>query len=244
MFQSAEVPKFKKITKIDSHGGSAARLEAKGKASLQINCGRVGTSVSITKGGNGYSFVIAKGSLASVSFSNKNYPILKYLAIIAMIYGVVEYLSSDSDPIASFLPGVTLFLIYLITQSTQLSLESKGGNQIAMAFTGSAGRKADQIGKFCSAAVMIDTGQSIKGLLDGIDLEELEREEEAFASSSENDGGSPAVGFSDIDTDGDGSISQGEFVAAVGSDEVLFSRMDADGDGEISQEEFDEFDDF
>ena len=244
MFQSAEVPKFKKITKIDSHGGSAARLEAKGKASLQINCGRVGTSVSITKGGNGYSFVIAKGSLASVSFSNKNYPILKYLAIIAMIYGVVEYLSSDSDPIASFLPGVTLFLIYLITQSTQLSLESKGGNQIATAFTGSAGRMADQIGKFCSAAVMIDTGQSIKGLLDGIDLEELEREEEAFASSSENDGGSPAVGFSDIDTDGDGSISQGEFVAAVGSDEVLFSRMDADGDGEISQEEFDEFDDF
>tara|TARA_B100000287_G_scaffold162265_1_gene153043 strand:- start:55 stop:783 length:729 start_codon:yes stop_codon:yes gene_type:complete len=242
MLQSADVPKFKKITKIDSHGGSAARLEAKGQASLQINCGRVGTSVSITKGGKGYSFVIAKGSLASVSFSNKNYPILKYLAIIAMIYGVVEYL--DSDEILSFLPGVTLFLIYLITQSTQLSLESKGGNQIAMAFTGSAGRKADQIGKFCSAAVMIDTGQSIKGLLDGIDLEELEREEEAFASSSENDGGSPAVGFSDIDTDGDGSISQGEFVAAVGNDEVLFSRMDADGDGEISQEEFDEFDDF
>jgi len=242
MFQSADVQKFNKITKIDSHGGSAARLEAKGKATLQINCGRVGTSVSIAKGGKGFSFVIAKGSLASVSFSNKSYPILKYLAIIAMIYGYVEYL--DSDEIFSFLPGLTLFVIYFLTQSTQLSLESKGGNQIAMAFTGSAGRKADQIGKFCSAAVMIDTGQSIKGLLDGIDLEELESEEEAFVSSSENDGGSPAVGFSDIDTDGDGSISQGEFVAAVGSDEVLFSRMDADGDGEISQEEFDEFDDF
>jgi len=242
MFQTAEVPKFSKITNIESHGGDTAKFQAKGKSTLQINCGRIGTSVSIEKRGHGHSFVIAKGSLASVSFANKNYPILKYLAIVGFVWGTFEYLGDGS--LGAFIPGVVIFMIYLMTQSAQLTLESKGGNQIAISFSGSAARKTKEIGKFCSAAVMIDTGQSIKGLLDGIDLEEMEREDEDSASASADDGGSQSVGFSDIDTDGDGSISQAEFVAAVGSDEVLFSKMDADGDGKISQEEFDEFDDF
>ena len=274
-----DAPSFRKLTKIDSHGGDTANLEAVGKGlTLKVSCGRIGTSVTIDQKGKGYSYVIAKGSLASVSYSNKTIPILKLLAIIALLYGLVEdggavleddlnkngfhdgieYYCNEFDtvpttdleceggysPSIGFIGAAILFIAYLITQTAQLSLESKGGKEIAVSFTRSAARRAKELGKFCSAAVMIDTGQSIKGLLDGIDLEEMEREAEAFANSSEDNGGSPAVAFSDIDTDGDGSISQGEFVAAVGSDEVLFSQMDADGDGEISQEEFDEFDDF
>jgi len=274
-----DAPSFRKLTKIDSHGGDTANLEAVGKGlTLKVSCGRIGTSVTIDQKGKGYSYVIAKGSLASVSYSNKTIPILKLLAIIALLYGLVEdggavldddlnkngfhdgyeYYCNEFDtvpttdleceggysPSIGFIGAAILFIAYLMTQSAQLSLESKGGKEIAVSFTRSAARRAEELGKFCSAAVMIDTGQSIKGLLDGIDLEEMEREAEAFANSSEDNGGSPAVAFSDIDTDGDGSISQGEFVAAVGSDEVLFSQMDADGDGEISQEEFDEFDDF
>ena len=271
-----DAPSFRKLTKIDSHGGDTANLEAVGKGlTLKVSCGRIGTSVTIDQKGKGYSYVIAKGSLASVSYSNKTIPILKLLAIIALLFGLVEDGGAvvDDDlnkngipdgsayncveggvndweceggysPSIGFIGAAILFIAYLMTQTAQLSLESKGGKEIAVSFTSSAARRAKELGKFCSAAVMIDTGQSIKGLLDGIDLEEMEREAEAFANSSEDNGGSPAVAFSDIDTDGDGSISQGEFVAAVGSDEVLFSQMDADGDGEISQEEFDEFDDF
>lgn len=52
--------------------------------------------------------------------------------------------------------------------------------------------------------------------------------------------GSDKQDFSELDTDGDGKLSQSEFENASGMKDVKWSDLDADESGDISQNEYNE----
>jgi len=162
---------FNKIDAIEilhSLEGDFARLSARSNgSSLNAECGNVGSGFTIITRGKESVFLIAKGSLSSVSFYKSDKPIFLLSGIITILlsWGYVLLIEPSVIVWCSAL-GVILIIAYFFLRTAKLEFESSGGKSVIFQFSGSAAGRGRDMAKFCAAAIMIDKGIKVEGLLE------------------------------------------------------------------------------
>jgi len=126
--------------------------------------------------------------------------------------------------------GGALSLLNTLLQSTTAATKTGSGSSpsLAQTLTGSGGQQPQAV---------VGSGQGTAPLSSGT-LSTL------ISLQGQDGANGPGSLFSQLDADGDGTISQSEFENALGkagvatsSADSLFSRLDANGDGSVSQSE-------
>ena len=170
---------FNKINRMEvssTSEGDIAIFSADGsRCSLNAECGKVGSSFSLVSKGKESVFVIAKGSLSSVSFYKSRQPWLLIMGGILIAIAVFMTISVESDPTLLFALAALSFVLYMFLQIATLEFESSGGKTVSFQFSGSAARRASDMAKFSTAAIMIDRGMEA-----GVSFADAENEEPSF----------------------------------------------------------------
>ena len=147
---------LKKITRIDG-----ANLSAEGKScTLNVECDEIGTSVTYALGNVESTVIIAKGSLASISFTKSSQPLWLVLSILFAILGLLAFVGGGAEGAAGGVGTIFIsaifYLLYYMSKMSVLELDSSGAQTYSFQFSGAAANRSSDIALFCRAAIMND----------------------------------------------------------------------------------------
>jgi hypothetical protein len=106
--------------------------------------------------------IIAKGSLASISFTKSSQPLWFVLSILFAILGLLVFVGGGAEGAAvgvgTIFISAIFYLVYYMSKMSVLELDSSGAQTYSFQFSGAAANRSSDIALFCRAAIMNDLG--------------------------------------------------------------------------------------
>jgi hypothetical protein len=149
---------LRNLTRVDG-----TNLSAEGnRCKLNVECDEIGTSVTYALGNVESTVIIAKGSLASISFTKSSQPLWLVLSILFAILGLLAFVGGGAEGAAggvgTIFISVIFYLVYYMSKMSVLELDSSGAQTYSFQFSGAAANRSSDIALFCRAAILNDLG--------------------------------------------------------------------------------------
>ena len=149
---------LRNLTRVDG-----TNLSAEGnRCTLNVECDEIGTSVTYALGNVESTVIIAKGSLASISFTKSTKPLWLVLSILFAIMGLLSFVGGTAEAAAAGVGTIFIsaifYLLYYMSKMSVLELGSSGAQTYSFQFSGAAANRSSDIALFCRAAILNDLG--------------------------------------------------------------------------------------